>query len=77
MPVAVNVSAVEFGAKDFLSGVRATLIATGVEPHNLELELTESVLMHRCRIHHRHASRAESHRRAAGDRRLWHGLFQL
>jgi diguanylate cyclase (GGDEF)-like protein/PAS domain S-box-containing protein len=45
VPVAVNVSAAEFGAKDFLSGVRAVLIATGVEPSNLELELTESVLM--------------------------------
>src|SRR6202035_1842470 len=45
VPVAVNVSATEFGAKDFLSGVRAVLIATGVEPPNLELELTESVLM--------------------------------
>jgi diguanylate cyclase (GGDEF)-like protein len=46
VPVSVNVSATEFGAKDFLSGVRAVLIATGVEPKNLELELTESVLMH-------------------------------
>lgn len=46
VPVAVNVSAAEFGDKDFLSGVRAVLIATGVEPENLELELTESVLMH-------------------------------
>ncbi len=45
VPVAVNVSAAEFGDKDFLSGVRAVLIATGVEPANLELELTESVLM--------------------------------
>jgi diguanylate cyclase (GGDEF)-like protein/PAS domain S-box-containing protein len=45
IPVAVNVSAAEFLAKDFLSGVRAALIATGVEPVNLELELTESVLM--------------------------------
>jgi diguanylate cyclase (GGDEF)-like protein/PAS domain S-box-containing protein len=45
VPVAVNVSAVEFGDKDFISGVRAVLIATGVEPANLELELTESVLM--------------------------------
>jgi diguanylate cyclase (GGDEF)-like protein/PAS domain S-box-containing protein len=44
--VSVNVSATEFGAKDFLSGVRAALITTGVEPRNLELELTESVLMH-------------------------------
>ncbi len=46
VPMCVNVSAAEFGAKDFLSGVRAVLIATGVEPQHLELELTESVLMH-------------------------------
>jgi EAL domain-containing protein (putative c-di-GMP-specific phosphodiesterase class I) len=45
VPVAVNVSGSEFLAKDFLSGVRAALIATGIEPQNLELELTESVLM--------------------------------
>jgi diguanylate cyclase (GGDEF)-like protein/PAS domain S-box-containing protein len=45
VPIAVNVSAAEFGDKDFVSGVRAVLIATGVEPRNLELELTESVLM--------------------------------
>jgi len=44
--IAVNVSASQFRAKDFLSGVRAVLISTGVEPVNLELELTESVLMH-------------------------------
>src|SRR3984893_252404 len=45
VPVALNVSTAEFADKDFLSGVRAVLIATGVEPQNLELELTESVLM--------------------------------
>ena len=45
VPMAVNVSAAEFGDKDFISGVRAALIATGVEPPSLELELTESVLM--------------------------------
>jgi diguanylate cyclase (GGDEF)-like protein/PAS domain S-box-containing protein len=45
VPIAVNVASAEFGDKDFLSGVRAVLIATGVEPQNLELELTESVLM--------------------------------
>lgn len=43
--MAVNVSAIQFMAKDFLSGVRAALIATGLDPHNLELELTEKVLM--------------------------------
>jgi diguanylate cyclase (GGDEF)-like protein/PAS domain S-box-containing protein len=45
VPMAVNVSALEFLSKDFLSGVRAVLIATGIEPSMLELELTESVLM--------------------------------
>jgi diguanylate cyclase (GGDEF)-like protein/PAS domain S-box-containing protein len=45
VPMSVNVSVLEFQSKDFLSGVRAALIATGIDPHNLELELTESVLM--------------------------------
>ena len=43
--VAINVAAAEFQDKDFLSGVRAVLIATGVAPENLELEMTESALM--------------------------------
>ncbi len=45
IPVAVNVSAVEFRDKNFLDGVRATLQKTGLEARYLELELTESVLM--------------------------------
>ena len=45
VPIAVNVSAAEFRDGDFLSGVRTVLIATGVRPSDLELELTESVLM--------------------------------
>ena len=43
--IAVNVSALQFAAKDFLSSVRAALISTGIDPCNLELELTETVLM--------------------------------
>jgi diguanylate cyclase (GGDEF)-like protein len=43
--VAVNVSALQFASKDFLSSVRAALISTGMDPHILELELTETVLM--------------------------------
>ena len=43
--IAVNVSALQFAAKDFLSSVRAVLISTGIDPHDLELELTETVLM--------------------------------
>ncbi|WP_296442647.1 putative bifunctional diguanylate cyclase/phosphodiesterase [Rhodoferax sp. UBA5149] len=43
--VAVNTSALEFRAKDFLDYVRATLADTRLEPRYLQLELTESVLM--------------------------------
>ena len=44
--MAVNISAIEFRAKDFLEGVRTTLQETRLEPRFLEFELTESVLMH-------------------------------
>ncbi|MBA2660388.1 MAG: EAL domain-containing protein [Nitrosospira sp.] len=43
--VAVNTSALEFRATDFLENIRATLEETSLEPGYLELELTESVLM--------------------------------
>lgn len=43
--VAVNTSALEFRAKDFLENVRSTLADTRLEACYLELELTESVLM--------------------------------
>ena len=43
--VAVNTSALEFCADDFLENIRTTLAETGLEPGYLELELTESVLM--------------------------------
>jgi diguanylate cyclase (GGDEF)-like protein len=43
--IAVNVSALEFRSRDYLTGVRDILKETGLEPFYLELELTESVLM--------------------------------
>ncbi len=43
--MAVNISAIEFQAKGFLENVKAILKETGFDPHCLELELTESVLM--------------------------------
>jgi diguanylate cyclase (GGDEF)-like protein len=43
--VAVNTSALEFRAKDFLENVRVTLEESRLEPRYLELELTESALM--------------------------------
>jgi EAL domain-containing protein (putative c-di-GMP-specific phosphodiesterase class I) len=44
--MAVNVSALQFMDEDFLSGVQEALMITGIPPHHLELELTETVLMH-------------------------------
>ncbi len=43
--VAVNISAKELREKNFLLGVHAILNETGLDPRNLELELTESCLM--------------------------------
>ena len=45
LPVAVNISVVEFRDQNFLESVRAILKETRLEPRCLELELTESVLM--------------------------------
>ncbi len=47
VPVAVNISAVEFRNRNFLRGVRQVLDETGLDPRLLEMELTESVLMER------------------------------
>jgi diguanylate cyclase (GGDEF)-like protein/PAS domain S-box-containing protein len=43
--VAVNISAVELRAKDFVEGVRNVLAETGLEPGSLELEVTETALL--------------------------------
>jgi diguanylate cyclase (GGDEF)-like protein len=43
--IAVNISAMEFRAENFLGSVLAILADTGLDPGSLELELTESVLM--------------------------------
>jgi diguanylate cyclase (GGDEF)-like protein/PAS domain S-box-containing protein len=45
LPVAVNVSAVEFRDQGFVESVRAILAETGLQAHYLELELTEGVVM--------------------------------
>lgn len=43
--VAVNISPVQFMAKDFLDMVGEALRASGISPHRLELEVTESAMM--------------------------------
>ncbi len=45
LPIAVNVSALEFRDPGFVDGVRTVLLDTGLEARYLELELTERVLM--------------------------------
>jgi diguanylate cyclase (GGDEF)-like protein/PAS domain S-box-containing protein len=44
--IAVNISALQFGDPDFPRTVSAALQASGLEARHLELELTESILMH-------------------------------
>lgn len=43
--VAVNVSAVQFASGKLIAQVRAALDEAGLEPHRLEIEITESVLL--------------------------------
>lgn len=43
--IAINTSAIEFRAKDFISNLRVTLDAAHFDPRYLELELTETLLM--------------------------------
>jgi diguanylate cyclase (GGDEF)-like protein/PAS domain S-box-containing protein len=45
LPMAVNVSAVQFCDKGFVNSLQIILAETGLEPRYLELELTERVLM--------------------------------
>jgi diguanylate cyclase (GGDEF)-like protein len=43
--VAVNVSTIQFRRRGFVAEVRAILARTGLNPHLLQIELTESVMM--------------------------------
>jgi diguanylate cyclase (GGDEF)-like protein/PAS domain S-box-containing protein len=53
VPVAVNISSLEFGNEQFSDGIQVALKNSRLDPKYLELELTESVLM-------RHAESATS-----------------
>jgi diguanylate cyclase (GGDEF)-like protein len=45
VPVAVNLSAIEFRQRDLVSSIARALQETGLEPRYLEIELTESALL--------------------------------
>jgi diguanylate cyclase (GGDEF)-like protein len=44
--IAVNLSPVQFKEGNLVASVQAALDASGLQPHRLELEITESVLLH-------------------------------
>jgi EAL domain-containing protein (putative c-di-GMP-specific phosphodiesterase class I) len=46
LPIAVNVSALQFKQPHFVDRVGSVLDISGLPPHLLELELTESILVH-------------------------------
>jgi diguanylate cyclase (GGDEF)-like protein len=43
--VAVNISPVQFGSRSLVEDVTAVLAATGLDPHRLEIEITETVML--------------------------------
>jgi EAL domain-containing protein (putative c-di-GMP-specific phosphodiesterase class I) len=45
IPVAINISARQFRQPEFVEQAMAALYRTGANPHNLKLELTESMLL--------------------------------
>ncbi len=45
VPVAINLSAIEFKQRDLVQSIDAALRSSGLEPRYLEIELTESVLL--------------------------------
>ena len=46
MKVAVNVSVAQFKSRNLVSAVIGALAASGLSPHRLEMEITESVMLH-------------------------------
>jgi EAL domain-containing protein (putative c-di-GMP-specific phosphodiesterase class I) len=61
IPVAVNLSAVQLKSRDFAERVLAILDETGLEPRFLELELTETILMHASETLDRHLDGLSRH----------------
>jgi diguanylate cyclase (GGDEF)-like protein/PAS domain S-box-containing protein len=64
VPVAVNISSIEFRSEQFPEGVQAALKNTCLDPTYLELELTETVLMR----HAESTSHSLGHLKAIGVR---------
>ena len=67
MPVAVNVSAVQFRQEGFCELIKGVLHETGLAPQYLELELTESLLLSNARRDVRSSAGIKGHWVEAGN----------
>ena len=76
MRVAVNVSPLQIRLAGFLDTVRGALAQSGLDPHRLELEVTEGILIHDTKETLAVAVPAARDRGAAGDGRFRHRLCQ-
>ena len=75
VPVAVNLSAIQFKQKNLVEEVEKVLADTGLDAACLEFELTESMLMEETLRAHAHARRPARPGREARHRRLRHRAF--
>ncbi len=73
--VAVNLSAVQFNSGNLVECVFSALRRLGPRGQRLELEITESVLLHNSEAAVRDSAAAARHRRADLARRFRHRLF--
>ena len=49
VPISINISAVHFMKQDWPSTVARVIQETGIHPHDIELEITESTLLNNTR----------------------------
>ena len=76
VPVAVNVSALQFRQQEFCRLMRRVLAESGLATQYLELELTESLLLSSADVIHPVPAGIERHGRGAGHRRFRHGILE-
>ena len=73
--MAVNLSARQLQRPEIVGEVAEILLDTGLDPGDLVLEITESVMMQDMELSIQRLARAEGARRAARGRRLRHRLL--
>ena len=75
MRLAVNLSGSNLARADLVASVAGILEETGFAAANLEIELTEGVVIAEVRCRARHAQRPQGARTSPRHRRLWHRIL--